>query len=135
MLNMQRLLSHKLGLVGIQGEVQTVEVSTYVEDFQSGAEKIFLMTGWCGDGGTNSLWGRGGFASALGYDDDEIFDLLDQANTVGDPDERDSILQEATEKIYSQHWGTSLGFHDFFTASRSYVNDFGGSLFFGEFGH
>lgn len=120
----------QLGDVGIQGEVQIVEVSAYVEDFQTGAEKIFLMTGWCGDGGTNSLWGRDGFASSLGYDNDEIFDLLDQASAVGDPEERDSILQEATESIYSQYWGTSLGFHDFFTASRSYVEDFGGTLFF-----
>lgn len=119
----------QLGMVGIDAEVQTVEVSTYVEDFQTGAEKIFLMTGWCGDGGTNSLWGRGGFASALGYDDEDIFAQLDLASTVADPAERDSILQEATEMIYSQYWGTSLGFSDSFSASRSYVVDFGGTMF------
>ncbi|MDX1414715.1 MAG: ABC transporter substrate-binding protein [Candidatus Promineifilaceae bacterium] len=116
--------------VGIDAQVETVEVGTYVEDFQTGAEKIFLMTGWCGDGGTNSLWGRGGFASPLGYDDAEIFDLLDQANEIGDPAERDSVLQAATEKIYSQYWGTSLSFHDFFSASRSYVHDFGGTMWY-----
>ncbi len=116
--------------IGIDAQVETVEVGTYVEDFQTGAEKIFLMTGWCGDGGTNSLWGRGAFASALGYADEEIYDLLEQSNAIGDPAERDAVLQEATEKIYSQYWGTSLGFHDFFSASRSYVRDFGGTMWF-----
>ncbi len=88
------------------------------------------MTGWCGDGGTNSLWARGAFASALGYDNQEIFDLLDLSNGIVDAAERDSALQEATEMIYSQYWGTSLGFNDAFHASRTYVNDFHGTMWY-----
>jgi peptide/nickel transport system substrate-binding protein len=114
--------------VGIDASVESVEVGTYVQDFQTGAEKIFLMTGWCGDGGTNSLWGRGAFASPLGYEDAEIHDLLDEANTITDPGTLDSVLQEATEKIYSKYWGSCMGFHDFFTSSRAYVHDFPGTM-------
>jgi peptide/nickel transport system substrate-binding protein len=114
--------------VGIDASVESVEVGTYVQDFQTGAEKIFLMTGWCGDGGTNSLWGRGAFASPLGYEDAEIHDLLDEANITTDAAKRDGLLQEATELIYSKYWGSCMGFRDFFTASRSYVHDFPGTM-------
>jgi peptide/nickel transport system substrate-binding protein len=120
----------QLAEVGIEATLESVEMGTYVQDFTSGAEKIFLMTGWCGDGGTNSLWGRGAFAAGLGYEDTEIQDLLDEANGIIDPGERDKVLQQATELIYSKYWGSCMGFHDSFTASREYVRDFGGTMWF-----
>ncbi len=120
----------QLQQVGIEATLETVEVGTYIQDFQTGAEKVFLMTGWCGEGGTNSLWGEGAFASSLGYQDQDIFDLLDEAAGLVDRDERDTVLKQATEMIYSQYWGVCLGFHDFSSASLATVHDFGGSLWY-----
>jgi hypothetical protein len=32
--------------------------------------------------------------------------------------------------IYSKYWGSCMGFHDSFSASREYVRDFGGTMWF-----
>jgi peptide/nickel transport system substrate-binding protein len=120
----------QLGEAGFPVELQTVEMGTWIADWTSGADKAMLLSGFCGDGGMNSLWGRDGFARAMGYDDTQVFDLLDQANTVVDPAERDEILHQAANRIYSQVWAVPMGFGDSFLASRSSVHDFHGTLWF-----
>ena len=114
--------------VGMDVTLETAEMGTYSSDIQSGAEKAFLMTGWCGEGGTNNLWGRNAWGSPLGIVDEEVFTLLDEASTLVDREARDAKLQEATERIYGDlYWGACLGFHDFVMSARSYVHDYLGT--------
>ena len=120
----------QLGEAGFPVELQTVEMGTWIADWTSGANTAMLLSGFCGDGGMNSLWGREGFARAMGYDDSQVFDLLDRANTVVDAAERDEILRQAANRIYSQYWAVPMGFRDSFLASRSWVFDFHGTLWF-----
>ncbi|MFQ5596098.1 MAG: ABC transporter substrate-binding protein [Anaerolineae bacterium] len=116
--------------IEIPVELQTVEFGTWIADWNAGADKAMLMAGWCGDGGMNGLWGGEGMARSMGYDNPEVFDLLDKANTIVDPAERDKTLREAAVKIYSQHWAVPLGFHNAYQASRSRVHDFHGTMWF-----
>jgi ABC-type transport system substrate-binding protein len=123
-------IATQLGQIGFSVELQTVEMGTWIADWTSGADKAMVMSGFCGDGGMNSLWGREGLARAMGYDDPQVFDLLDQANTLIDPVERDEILRQAADRIYSLVWTVPLGFRDSYLASRSWVHDFHGTLWF-----
>jgi peptide/nickel transport system substrate-binding protein len=116
--------------IGIPVELQTVEFGTWIADWNAGVDKAMIMSGWCGDGGMNGLWGGEGMARAMGYDDAEVFELLESANTLVDPAERDKTLRAAADKIYSQYWAVPMGFHNFFQASRSWVHDFHGTLWF-----
>lgn len=109
--------------IGIPVELQTVEFGTFVGDWRGGAEKAFMMSGWGGDGGLNGLWN---FSRVLGYDDPEVYDLLDQASAIVETGERDEVLREAQDKIYGQYWAVPLGFHLGYSASRSWVHDFYG---------
>lgn len=123
-------ITTQLGEVGISVELQTVEFGTWIADWTAGADKVMVLSGFCGDGGMNSLWGREGFARAMGYDDPQVFDLLDRANTILDSTERDKTLREAADRIYSQYWAVPLGFRSSFQASRAWVNDFGATMWF-----
>jgi peptide/nickel transport system substrate-binding protein len=116
--------------IGIPVELQTVEFGTWIADWNAGVDKAMIMSGWCGDGGMNGLWGGEGMARAMGYDDAEVFELLESANTLVDPAERDKTLRAAADKIYSHYWAVPMGFHNFFQASRSWVHDFHGTLWF-----
>jgi ABC-type transport system substrate-binding protein len=116
--------------VGIPVELQTVEFGTWIADWQAGVDKAMIVGGFCGDGGMNSLWGGLGMARSMGYEDAEIFALLDRANTIVDPAERDEVLRQAADKIYSQYWAVPMGFRNTYQASRSWVHDFHGAQFF-----
>jgi peptide/nickel transport system substrate-binding protein len=120
----------QLADVGISVDLQTVEFGTFMADWTSGADKAMILGGFCGDGGMNSLWGRQGFARSMGYDDPDIMDLLDSANELVDAAERDRVLREAANLIYSRYWAIPLGFRDTFQASRAWVHDFPGTLWY-----
>lgn len=120
----------QLQQAGIPAQLRTLEFGTWLEDWRSGADEAMLMGGFCGDGGTNSLWGRGGMASLRGYADDELFSLLDQANATVDPDQRDALLRQAANRIYGQVWAVPLGFNERYQAARSWVHDYYGTIWF-----
>ncbi len=87
---------------------------------------IYLGQGWCGEGGTNSLWGRNGWIKSLGYEDEEIFDLLDKSAVNMNEEERESQLQAVTQRIAELYWEPSFGFFNIFTVKNNYVKDFFG---------
>ena len=113
--------------IGIPVDLQTVEFGTWIDDFFAGAEKAMMASGFCGDGGLNSLWGPD-FCGVLGYDDPEIFEMLETANATVDQAERDKILREAQDKIYGQYWAVPTAFATDYSAARSWVHDFHGTL-------
>lgn len=117
-------ITSQLAAVGIKFNMETVEMGKFLEDWNAGADKIYIMAGWCGDGGTDNLWGETGFAKPLGYDDSDLYALLKEANSTVDAEKRDGILQQATEKIYSQYWAIPTGFNESFLAFRSYVKEY-----------
>jgi ABC-type transport system substrate-binding protein len=120
----------QLAEAGISIDLQTVEFGTWIEDLMAGADKAMMLRGFCGDGGMNGLWGREGVIRPMGYDDEQIFDLLDEANALIDPAARDETLRAAADRIYSQYWAVPLGFRVAFQASRSRVHDFYGTIWF-----
>jgi hypothetical protein len=82
--------------------LETSEMGTYFQDIMSDAEKAYLMTDWCGEGVTSSLWGRGAFVSALGIADEEVFTLLEEESTILDRDLRDAKLQMILRQNHNQ---------------------------------
>jgi ABC-type transport system substrate-binding protein len=120
----------QLQQVGIPAELETVEFGTFIDDWNAGVEKAMMMGGWCGDGGTNGLWGRGSFAGSMGFADEEVFALLDESNRIVDAEQRDQLIREAADKIYGQYAAVPMGFFYFFNASRPWVKDFHGTLWF-----
>lgn len=87
---------------------------------------MYMAAGWCGEGGTNSLWGKDGYITPLGHADEEIWDLLAKAAVNMDEAEREQQLQAATTRIAELQWLISWGHYNIFTAKRSYVKDFFG---------
>jgi peptide/nickel transport system substrate-binding protein len=114
----------QLKQIGIPVELQTVEFGTWIDDWNKGADKVMIMSGWCGDGGMNGLWGGSGLARAQGYDDSEVFALLDQANIIVDPAKRDEVLRQAANKIYGQYWAVPISFQVGYNATRSWVEEY-----------
>jgi len=112
--------------VGLDIEPTITDFGTYSASRNNDEFGMYLESGWCGEGGTNSLWGENGFAAPLGYKDQEIFDWLKQAATATDETARETELQNATKKIASLYWDPSFGFFNIFTVKRSYVKDFEG---------
>ncbi len=112
--------------VGLKIEPKITDFGTYSASRNNDEFGMYMEAGWCGEGGTNSLWGENGFASPLGYKDQQIFDWLAQAAVATDEAARETELQNATTRIAELYWQSSFGFFNIFTVKRSYVKDFQG---------
>lgn len=112
--------------VGLTIEPVITDQGTADASRLAGAWGIHHGSGWCGEGGTNSLWGRNGWISSLGYEDEEIFDLLDKAASNLNEEEREQQLQAATRRIAELYWEPAWGFFNIFTVKNNYVKDFFG---------
>lgn len=112
--------------VGLKIEPQIMDFGAVSSNRQAGVFGMYMETGWCGEGGTNSLWGKNGFASPLGYTDDQIHEWLSQAAVEMDEPTREVQLQNATKRIQELNWLISWGHYNIFTAKRTYVKDFFG---------
>ncbi|QPC84935.1 ABC transporter substrate-binding protein [Phototrophicus methaneseepsis] len=112
--------------IGLTIEPVITDTGTYNSTYNAGEAGIYFSSGWCGEGGTNSLWGRGGFASPLGYEDEEIFELLGAAATNLNEEERNEQLQAVTRRVAELYWAPSYGFFNIFTVKNNYVKDFFG---------
>ncbi len=113
--------------IGIGVELQTVEFGTWIDDMLGGGEKAFGASGFCTDGGLNGVFGRSAATStALNYDMPDVHDALDLANITIDPGERENILREAQETMFSQYYALPMQHSTGYTASRSWVHDWTG---------
>jgi peptide/nickel transport system substrate-binding protein len=112
--------------IGLTVEPVIADAGTTNASRLAGEWGIYYGQGWCGEGGTNSLWGRNGWISSLGYEDEEIFDLLDKAAINLNEEEREQQLQAATRRVEELYWGPSFGFFNIFTVKNNYVKDFYG---------
>lgn len=112
--------------IGLTIEPVITDTGTYNATRNENKWGIYMGSGWCGEGGTNSLWGRGGYAAAWGYEDEQVFELLDLAAANVNEEERIEQLQAATRRIAELYWGSSFGFFNIFTVKNNYVKDFQG---------
>jgi len=111
--------------IGIGVELQTVEFGTWIEDLFAGPQKAMMASGFCTDGGLNGVFGRNAAtAQALNYDMPEIYDMLDEANVTINATERDEILREAQEMLFSQYLAIPMRHRTVYSAVRSWVHDF-----------
>ncbi len=117
----------QLKAAGFPVKLQTVEFGTWINDMMGGANKAFMASGFCTDGGLNGVFGRDAATSkAMKYNTPEVFDLLDKANVTVDPVERDKILRTAQEKLFSEYMAFPFGHCTGFQALNPRVNDFSG---------
>lgn len=113
--------------IGINVDLQVVEFGTAIDDFIAGVPKIQSMMGWCGEGGTNGLWGASGFAESMGSTEfPEAQALLTESNTLVERADRDEAVREAANMLYSQYVSIPVGFTQSYFTTTSKVNDFGG---------
>lgn len=112
--------------IGIQIEVISADWATITSYTRDGKWGLYVNAGWCSDGGTNGLWGRDGWADPLGYGDDMLYDLLDQAAVEIDRAHRLELLQAATRRTAELYYGNSWGWYNIYTAKGSHVKNFNG---------
>jgi peptide/nickel transport system substrate-binding protein len=116
---------------GMSVELVQVEFGTWINDYFGGTGKpIMFWSGFCGDGGLNGYWGRTGLAASQGYSDEEVFTLLDNANSIVDPTERNATLMEATDKIFATYPDIPLSFAVGFELVNKKVQEYGGLFWF-----
>ena len=121
----------QLKAFGIQAELLQVEFGTWIDDFYGGNEKDMMFSyGFCGDGGLNALWGTSGLAYTLGYVNEEASALIDSANYIVDPVERDNVLREAQDLIYRDYPVHTLGFASGGAIINKRVQDYEGTFWF-----
>jgi ABC-type transport system substrate-binding protein len=112
---------------GFGVELQTVEFGTWIDDMLGGTEKAFGASGFCTDGGLNGVFGREAATSvSLGWDMPTVHDQLDEANVTVDAAERDKILREAQEALFSQYLAIPMRHRTAYEAVNSRVRGFGG---------
>ncbi|MCY3934870.1 MAG: ABC transporter substrate-binding protein [Chloroflexi bacterium] len=112
--------------VGITVESVQADGATITQYTRDGKWGMYLNSGWCSDGGTNGLWGRAGWAEPLGYGDELLYDLLDQAAVEIDRAHREDLLQQATRRTAELYYGNSWGWFNIYTAKRNTVKNFNG---------
>lgn len=116
---------------GVAAELVVVEFGTWIDDFYGGNQKDMMFSnGFCGDGGLNALFGGGGLAYALGYVNEEAAAMLDEANMIVDPAERDQQLRDAQDLLYRDYVVSTLGFGASGYILSDKVQDFNNSLWF-----
>ena len=113
--------------IGIPAELQTVEFGTWIDDLFAGPGKAMMGSGFCTDGGLNGVFGREAATSvAMGYDMPGVHDTLDEANITIDPGQRDNMLREAQETLFSQYLAVPMRHSTGYFGTRSWVHDFPG---------
>jgi ABC-type transport system substrate-binding protein len=112
--------------IGITIEPRITDFGTMSASHSAAEWGIYLDQGWCGEGGANSLWGEGGYASELGYADEQVWDYLSQAAVEMNEARREELLQNATRRVAELYWAPSWGYFNIFTVKRTYVKDFEG---------
>ncbi|HDQ74194.1 MAG TPA: ABC transporter substrate-binding protein [Chloroflexi bacterium] len=115
--------------IGISVNLQTVEFGTWINDLfaEGGPGKAMMASGFCTDGGLNSVFGEtAATAQSLNYDMPEIYELLARANVTIDPVERDNILREAQEMLFSQYLAIPMEHSTGYAATNSRVEGWHG---------
>jgi peptide/nickel transport system substrate-binding protein len=95
----------ELSQIGIQVNLQTKDWGAYLEDRNTAPGFQAFMLGWTGDYGDpdNFLYahfGPGATQDLGGYEDAELFDLLNQARVASEPAEREQLYQAVDAKLF-----------------------------------
>ncbi len=110
---------------GMDVKLNTVEFGTWIADYTGGkTTDAVAWMGFAGDGGLNTYWGATGMSAAGGFHNEDVYALLDQANTQVDPEERDATLKQATDLIFQDYPDVPLGFFQAYDVFSAKVHDF-----------
>lgn len=118
----------QLNEAGIGTDLEIVEFGTWIEDYENGVEKLMATSGFGGYGGTISYWGPGGFGEGYGIILEDVQEMLAEASTLVDPEDRAPLIYDAQQIVYGNYYAISLGFQTGFAAYTNRLNDFGGML-------
>ncbi|MEO0852748.1 MAG: ABC transporter substrate-binding protein, partial [Cyanobacteria bacterium J06648_11] len=97
----------ELSQIGIRVNLQTKDWGAYLEDRNTAPGFQSFMLGWTGDYGDpdNFLYahfGPGATQDLGGYQNQDLFDLLNQARVASDAAEREAIYQQADEILFDE---------------------------------
>lgn len=116
--------------VGVNAEIQTQEWTQYRADRRADMFQVSL-SGWMGDNGDpdNFLYSllagpSAGAANTSWYQNDEVDDLLAQAQRVSDQEERAGLYRQAEQSIVDDAPWAFLGYQKHQVVIRSGVADF-----------
>jgi peptide/nickel transport system substrate-binding protein len=120
--------------VGIPAVAEVVEFGTWGDTYlrgapgsQANARKLMLWAGCGSAGGVQQCWDKSApFPQVFGYNDPEVFSLIQQANSMADVQLQDGLLQEAQRRIFGEFWTiNATGPTGALQAAQSYVRDYG----------
>lgn len=93
-----------LSELGIQVTFKTKDWAAYIDDSKKPPGYQSFMLGWTGDYGDPDNFyyyhfGPGGTSDLGGWEDQKLFDLLNQARAIGEPSEREPLYSQADQII------------------------------------
>ncbi len=124
----------ELQAVGIPAVPEVVEFGTWGDMYLRGApgsqanqRRLMLWAGCGSAGGFQQCWSQdASFVKVLGYNDPQVFSLIQQANTASDVQQQDMLLQQAQRLAFGQYWViNATGPVGALQAAQSYVKDYG----------
>ena len=89
--------------VGINAELMTEDWTTYLADYAEGEFPMYML-GWNADYADpdnflNTFFGEGSAPNQLGWENQEVFDALEQARQVADQDERADLYAQVVDTV------------------------------------
>lgn len=114
--------------VGIQAELLTEDWGTYLEDYNTGKFPMYML-GWSADYADPdnflyTFFGPNSAPEQLGWNNQEVFDLLDQARQAATEEERQSLYAQAAEIINEQVPSIPVAHNRVLNAVRSNIEGF-----------
>ncbi|TFB24429.1 ABC transporter substrate-binding protein [Filobacillus milosensis] len=100
------VLQSSFAEIGVTANIDTIDWGTYLEEASSGQYDAFLL-GWTGDNGDadnflHTLLGIGSGSNYTGYENEEMNDLLLEAQRITDEEQRIELYKQAQEILHEE---------------------------------
>ena len=111
--------------VGINAELMTEDWTTYLEDYQTGALPMYML-GWNADYADPDNFLMTFFgptaSDALGWDNNDTVDLLQQARQTADQDERADLYAQVVNNVAEEVASIPMAHNRTLNAVRSNID-------------
>ncbi|MEN8171796.1 MAG: ABC transporter substrate-binding protein [Chloroflexota bacterium] len=110
---------------GFDASLNTVEFGTWIGDYTGGEPKpVMFWSGFCEPAAMSSLYGAGGLGTLMGYENEEVFALVDASNAMMDPAERNETLLNVSDLIFADYPAIPLGFTNTMIIASAKIHDY-----------
>lgn len=114
--------------VGIQAELKTVDWGTYLDQYDDGEYPMYML-GWSADYADPdnflyTFFGPGSAPDQLGWNNQEVFDLLNQARAATTQEARAELYAQAAKIIHEEAPSLPIAHNSVLNATRTGIEGF-----------